>query len=325
MTKRRAQRLLRAIPVLLLVLIPLRLAGQSAQQPQQTSAPASWADDVIKQDAYAQPPKEIADAVLAPRHLNVTLANLSPDKKWFLDEIGDGPVVMKTFAKPFHELGGVFIDYKANRARALTIRNSVGLQLISAADGSKKPIQIPAGARVSNAVWSPDSASVAFMLHAEDATHIWIADVATGKARQVSKTPLLATLVTSFEFADDGRQIAAVLVPDNRPPMPPPPAAPDGPTVKLADSAKNRLRTFPSLMSTTHDKELLEWHTTGQVAFVDVQKGTVRKVGAPAMVRATASQPAQQNSCSAPSTAARCRPAAGTGWPQWKQAITGRS
>ena len=163
MTKLRAQRLLRAIPVLLLVLIPLRLAGQSAQQSQQTSTSSTWADDVIKQDAYAQPPKELADAVLAPRHLNVTLANLSPDKKWFLDEIGDGPVLMKTFSKPFHELGGVFVDYKANRSRALTIRNSVGIQIISAADGSKKPIQLPAGARVSNATWSPDSATIAFL------------------------------------------------------------------------------------------------------------------------------------------------------------------
>ncbi len=134
MTKPRAQRFLRAAPILLLLLAlaPLRLTGQSA--PQQ---PSSWADEVLKQEAYAQPPKELADAVLAPRHLNVTLANLSPDKKWFVDEIGDGPVLMKTFSKPFHELGGVFIDYKANRARALTIRSNVGIQLISAADGTK--------------------------------------------------------------------------------------------------------------------------------------------------------------------------------------------
>jgi hypothetical protein len=127
---------------------------------------------VLKAENYAQPPKEIVDAVLAPRHLNITLANLSPDKKWFLDEIGDGPVVMKTFAKPFHELGGVFIDHRANRARALTIRNNVGIQLVSAADGTKKAIQIPAGARVSNAAWSPDSSSVAYLAHSDDASHI---------------------------------------------------------------------------------------------------------------------------------------------------------
>ena len=245
----------------------------------------SWADEIIKKDGYATPPPELADAVLAPRHLNVTLSSISPDKKWFVDEIGDGPVVMKTFSKPFHELGGVFIDYKANRSRALTIRNNVGIQLIAAADGSRKPIQVPAGARVSNPVWSPDSTSVAFFVHGDDATHIYIADVATGKSRQLTKTPVLATMVGSFEFTDNGRQIAAVFAPDSRPPMPAAPAAPTGPTVKLADSAKSRLRTFPSLMSTPYEKDLLKWHATGQIGLVDVQKGTIRKFGKPDMIR----------------------------------------
>jgi dipeptidyl aminopeptidase/acylaminoacyl peptidase len=291
MTTIHARRVLRALPALLLAVIPLRIAGQSVQPVQQQASAATWADEVLKQESYAQPPKELADAVLAPRYLNVTLANLSPDKKWFLDEIGDGPVVMKTFSKPFHELGGVFIDYKANRARALTVRNNIGIQLISAADGSKKAIQIPAGTRVSNAVWSPDSASVAYLVHTDDATHIWIADVATGKSRQLTKTPLLATLVSSFEYTADGKQIAAVIVPDGRATMPPAPTSPDGPTVKIADSDKNRLRTFPSLMSTTYEKQLLEWHATGQVALIDVQKGVVKKVGRPAMVRSIDAAP----------------------------------
>ena len=171
----------------------------------------------------------------------MTLSSVSPDKKWFLDEIGDGPVLMKTFSKPFHELGGVFVDYKANRARALTTRNNVGIQIISAADGTKKPIQIPAGARVSNATWSPDSTSVAFFAHGEDATHIWIADVATGKSRQLTNTPVLATLVSSFEFSADGKNIAAVLVPEGRSAMPPAPAAPI-----RSDGENRRLRQEPA-------------------------------------------------------------------------------
>src|SRR5262245_26589014 len=265
-----------AIPVAL-VILPLSLGAQSGA----SLSP----DDVLKQETYQTPPKQLADAVLATRYLNVSLANASPDKKWFLDEIGDGPVVMKTFSKPFHELGGVFIDFKANRSRALTIRNNAGIQLISAADGSKKAIQVPAGSRVSNTVWAPDSASIAFFVHGEDATHIYVADVATGKSRQLTKTPVLATLVSSIEFTDGGKQIATIVVPDGRAPMPASPTAPTGPTVKIADSDKNRLRTFPSLMSTTYEKELLKWHATGQVALIDVQKGLVRKVGQPTMVR----------------------------------------
>src|SRR5918993_3536582 len=210
----------RLAPALVLALAQLSLTAQGPVQN------GSWADEIIKKESYATPPPELADAVLAPRHLNVNLASISPDKAWFVDEIGDGPVLMKTFAKPFHELGGVFIDHKANRSRALTIRNNVGIQLISATDGTKKSIQLPAGARVSNATWSPDGKAVAFYVHGEDASHIWIADAATGVSRQVTKTPVLATLVSTFEFSKDGKQIAAVFVPDGRAAMPQPPAAP---------------------------------------------------------------------------------------------------
>ena len=263
----------------------LGLVGQFSLLAQGPAQNGSWADEIIKKESYATPPPELADAVLAPRHLNVTLSSVSPDKKWFVDEIGDGPVVMKTFSKPFHELGGVFIDHKANRARTLTIRNNAGIQLISATDGSRKPIQVPAGLRVSNATWSPDGTAIAYFGHAEDATHIYIADVASGKSRQLSKIPILATMVSSFEFTDNGRQIAAVVIPDGRAAMPTAPTAPTGPTVKLSDSAKNRLRTFPSLMSTPYEKDLLKWHATGQLALIDVKQGTVKKFGKPDMIR----------------------------------------
>ena len=103
----------------------------------------------------------------------------------------------------------------------------------------------------------------------------------------MTKTPVLATLVSTFDFTKDGKQIAAVLVPDTRTAMPQAPASPPGPTVKLAmETDKNRLRTFPSLMSTPYEEQLLEWHATGQLALVDVAKGTVKRVGAPAMIRA---------------------------------------
>jgi dipeptidyl aminopeptidase/acylaminoacyl peptidase len=278
MTPRKRDLVWRLVLPVAIAILPLTLGAQSGGR-----SP----DDILKAETYQTPPRELADAVLAPRYLNVTLTNASPDKKWFLDEIGDGPVVMKTFSKPFHELGGLFIDFKANRARALTVRNNIGIQLISAADGAKKAIQLPAGARVSNAAWSPDGKSVAFYLHGEDATHIWIAEAATGQARQVTKTPVLATLVTTFDFTKDGKQIAAVVIPDSRTAMPQEPVSPPGPSVKLAlDSDKNRLRTFPSLMSTPYQEQLLEWHVTGQLALIDVAKGTVKRVGSPAMIRA---------------------------------------
>ena len=111
---------------------------------------------------------------------------------------------MKTFSKPFHELGGVFVDYKANRAR----RSPSATTSDSADLGGRRHrrSRSRSGWRPCvEATWSPTAPAIAFFVHGEDATHIWIADVATGKSRQLTKTPVLATLVTTFEFSD-GRQ-----------------------------------------------------------------------------------------------------------------------
>lgn len=314
---REARRHLARLSVaLLLLLVPSALVAQTppqapvqpkpaaqAKAAEQPKAPLSWADKILQQETYATPPPELAAAVLAPRDQNVSLSNLSPDRKWFVREVSDGPIPMAIFAKPFHELGGVFIDFKANRSRALTIRNTVAIEVISAADGSRRRITLPDGVRVSNVTWSPDGSHLAFFVHTDDATHIWLADAATLKAWQLTQKPVLATMVTSFDFTRDGKQIAAVLVPDNRAPMPQPPPAPQGPQVKInEDTDRNRLRTFPSLMSTQYEFDLLEWHATGQLALLDVvgpppakgarprpAKGAapvgIKKIGQPAMIR----------------------------------------
>ena len=44
-------------------------------------------------------------------------------------------------------------------------------------------------------------------------------------------------------------------------------------------------------MSTTYEKQLVEWHATGQVALIEVQKGVVKKVGRPVMVRSIDAAP----------------------------------
>jgi dipeptidyl aminopeptidase/acylaminoacyl peptidase len=246
-----------------------------------------WQDNVLLHEGYVAPPRELADAVLAPREMNVTLGNPSPDKKWFLDEINDGPTPMSIFGRPFDELGGLFIDNKANRNRTLSNINVTGIQIISATDGSHKIVATPPNTRVTGARWTPDGTGVAYMTLGDDATHIWITDLATNKPRQITKTTLLPTRVTNFYWINGGKQIAAVFPPDGRPSRPQPPPVPAGPEVRTHMSTeKERNRTFPSLMSTPYDLALLKWHSNGQIALVDVATGAATKFGTPQMITA---------------------------------------
>lgn len=279
-------RLSGALPlVALLAFTPAQGQAQDSNGANGAAASDWRADEVLATKDFAAPPSSIAEAALAPRYLNVTLGTPSADKRWFLNEVGDGPVGMDTFSKPFHELGGQFIDYQANRNRRLTIRNNVGIELISAMDGSRTTVEVPNGARVSNASFSPDGSQVAFYAHTDDATHIYVASADNGRSRQITRRPVLATMAMSFQWTADGQSIATVLVPEDRAAMPQEPRVPTGPQVKITAEEENRLRTYASLMEDPHDEALLEWHATGQLAVIDVESRRITEVGEPAMVR----------------------------------------
>jgi dipeptidyl aminopeptidase/acylaminoacyl peptidase len=265
---------------LIAVTAPLRAQQNGSQQ-----------TPVLSAESWQRPPLAIAEAVGAPRERNVSLSNLSPDRKYFLRQATDGMPSMAQYAKPHVYLGGLQVDIKANRARSLSTRNGAGIQIISAENGQARDIEVPRGAVASNAQWSPDGRSIAYFANFDDATHIYVADVATGKSRAVTRTPVLATLVTSFDWTADSKSIVTVLLPDARGAVPTEPPVPSTPKVRMTTPDKNSQRTYPSLLETPYDMTLLEYYTTGQVAVVDVNSRAVRKVGKPAMIRSIDADP----------------------------------
>ncbi len=265
-------RLVLLAPVVVLFLaMPLR-----AQEPGSNSA--------ITQEVFLRPAPEIAEAVLAPRYRNITLDNPSPDGRLFLVAEEAGPPSMATFARPFYRLGGEQIDWQANRARQLTTRSDVGLQVIDRMSGNSVTIQVPRGIRVSSPKWSPDGTQIAFFGHSDDATHVFTADPGTGRSRQITRSPVLATLYTSFEWTPDSRAIVTMQVPANRGAPPVEPAVPTGPQVRLTTPDKNQIRTYPDLLESEHEKALLEYYSTGQLVTVNVQSRQTRPIGQPAMI-----------------------------------------
>ncbi|MCC6317312.1 MAG: prolyl oligopeptidase family serine peptidase [Gemmatimonadaceae bacterium] len=252
---------------------------------------SDWsAKDILARETFVKPPAVIERLVDAPRQTNVTLQNLSPDRKFFLDTRSAGLPTLKEFGKSHYYFAGLQVDHKANRARTLTTRGSAGIQVVDAATGKPRVIETPRGASVSGAEWSPDATKIAFIANFDDASRIYVADVATGKSKVLTQTPLLATLVTSLAWTSDGR-IVAVLVPDNRGAEPVRPAVETGPLVRLTDPAKNPQRVFASLLRDPFEKDQMKYFITGQLAIVDSKTGAVKKVGAPAMISAVDPSP----------------------------------
>ncbi len=263
------------------------LRAQQAPPQNPNDVPPWLAADraVLDAETYQVPPPEIQKLVTAPRFQNVTLAQPSPDRRHFLKQESEGLPSVQTFGKPHYYFAGLQVDFKANRARTLTTRGSAGLALIDALTGKSMSIVTPRGATVSSPAWSPDGKQLAYIANFDDASQIYVADVATGKSVQVTKTPLLATLETSIDWTADGRSIITVLLPDNRKPEPTRPAIATGPLVRTwTDGKKAAERNYASLLEDPFEAELMEYYVTGQLALIDVKTKAVRKIGAPAMI-----------------------------------------
>lgn len=252
---------------------------------------ASVDGDALTIESYTQPPDVIAEAVLAPWSENVRLANLSPDRTRFLLGESRGLPPISDFAKPFLRIAGVQIDPIGYRARQTWIRGVTSYTVLDWRSGAKVEIRVPGAVTLSGGTWSPDGSLVAFLAHKPNGTFLWVADGATGAARQLSERRILATQVTSIEWSGDGRKIALVLVPSDVGLAPAPPAIPQGPQVRLTEDGRTSVRTYPDLLETPYEARVLEHYLTGQLALIDSTTGEVEEIGAPAMIRSVSLAP----------------------------------
>ena len=241
---------------------------------------------VLRTETYVKPPADVERIIMAPR-VDISFTTPSPDRKWFLRAPGMDRGDIEDYGKPHIYLGGVQIDTKANRARSLTTSTKTGLTLVDPRTQATKTIETPKGASISAQTWSPNGSQVAYIANFDDASHIFVGDVASGKSVQVTKTPLLATLVTEIDWTPDGKSIVTVLVPDGRGPAPThgKNGVEDGPSVRLTESRAIPQVIHPSLLEDPHDKAMLKYYTTGQLALIDVKSKTAKKLGEPAMIR----------------------------------------
>ncbi|MCR4339451.1 MAG: prolyl oligopeptidase family serine peptidase [Gemmatimonadaceae bacterium] len=229
------------------------------------------------QDGYRQPPAPIAQILDAAR---TPIVSVSPDRATLLLQERDEMPSIAELAAPEARLAGLRINPRTNAAsRATTFK---GLRLLRIGARGAEPerrIALPPGASVGNITWARDGGRIAFTMAGDSGLTLWLANVGSATARQLSAAKLNAAMGAPCTWIDSSRLVCR-FVPANRGAAPAEFSVPKGPVIQQSMGRAAANRTYQDLLQNAADEARFEYLATSQIAIVSAD-GSMNPIGGP--------------------------------------------
>lgn len=227
------------------------------------------------QDGYRQPPAPIAQILDAER---TPIVSVGPDRVTLLLQERDEMPSIAELAAPEARLAGLRINPRTNAASRATTYKGIRLLRIGARGAEpERRIVLPAGASIGNITWAPDSRHIAFTMVGDSGLTLWLADVGSATARQLSPAKVNAAMGAPCTWIDAARLVCR-LVPANRRPPPAGLAVPSGPVIQQSMARAAANRTYQDLLQNAADEAQFEYLATSHIAIVSTD-GSMSPIG----------------------------------------------
>ncbi|WP_199154296.1 S9 family peptidase [Chromobacterium sp. ASV23] len=226
-------------------------------------------------DGYQTPPPELAALVDAPR---TPQQSLSPQQNIVLQISRPGLPSIADVAQPELRLAGLRLNPKMRAYSQFNFGN--GLSLLDIASGKSRQVSgLPARPRIADHHWAPDGKHVALSLWGDKGVELWLLDVATARAHRLGDFHLNAS--TGSGLAWMGDKLLVKILPARQGPAPAASGSPSGPNIQESQGGKlSQTRTYPDLLKTPYDADLLDYQLSGQLALADLN-GKIHPIGSP--------------------------------------------
>src|SRR5579884_1018802 len=238
---------------------------------------------------YQLPPRAIADLIdVVPTPSVLPSPQQNGQTRWILIEHYAGLPPIAELAQPELRLAGLRFNPRTNgpsRARYMT-----ALDVQALPDG--KPVAIsglPANARIIFAWWAPDARRIAFV-NVDAALSLWIADVATARARRVPGVALNGVFGPPCEWMSDSRRLVCRTVPSGRGTAPARVEVPTGPIIQENLGRVTPGATYEDLLKSPEDEAIFDYFASSQVELIPME-GVARPIARPGVITTASPSP----------------------------------
>lgn len=225
---------------------------------------------------FMMPPQAIVDLVDAPA---TPAINIGPGNRAI--RLAQSPELPRLEDLAAHEyrLAGIRFDPVTNGPSRVSYVTGITFTDING-QNSRAVTGLPENAKIRNMAWSPDGNKVAFTHTAQTGIELWVADVASATARQLTGPIINDVMGNAFSWLSDNNTIVFSAVPANRGTAPTPPRVASGPVIQENIGRRAAVRTFQDMLQNKYDEAIFDFYATAELFKTDLAGNKTRLVGA---------------------------------------------
>jgi dipeptidyl aminopeptidase/acylaminoacyl peptidase len=224
---------------------------------------------------YQLPAPELQALVDAPRGPEFKLG--PKNRTALLLDVPPLPSI-KEISTPEFKLAGLRVREKMRAETRFNFYD--GINVLDIASGAIRKVSgLPAKVKIADLAWSPDERWVAFSIWTPNGVELWMLDVRNAQVRRLIREKINAVTGSGFSWLKGSEQLLVRLIPLRQSAEPQKLSTPKGPsTQETMGGRATMLRTYPDLLRTNFDADMLDWQLQTQLAVVSVQ-GAVKRFG----------------------------------------------